>query len=177
MNQPFLESYCRLQNGITIFPSHDRAIDQVLTDLVSQVPAHFVLLTDTTGQLISAQGNRGKIDLVALGVLMAGELAASQEVARLTGEHQDYQMIMREGQRSHIFISGAGRHLALLTKVSHDVPLGWVRMLVKRAARSLADIIAMPPEEAESSDLVLSQDDKKGLPDLIGDALKNLWLE
>jgi predicted regulator of Ras-like GTPase activity (Roadblock/LC7/MglB family) len=176
MNQ-VVEVYYHLQNGITIFPSHDRAIDQVLADLVSQVPAHFVLLTDTTGQLISAQGNRGKIDLVALGVLVAGELAASQEIARLTGEHQDYQMIMREGQKSHTFISEAGRHLALLTKVSHDVPLGWVRMLVRKAAHQLADIIAMPPQEAESSNSVLSQDDKRGLPDLIGDALKDLWLE
>jgi hypothetical protein len=154
MNQ-VVEGYYHLQNGITIFPSHDKAIDQVLADLVSQVPAHFVLLTDTTGQLISAQGNRGKIK----------------------GEHQDYQMIMREGQKSHTFISEAGRHLALLTKVSHDVPLGWVRMLVRKAARQLADIIAMPPQEAESSNSMLSQDDKRGLPDLIGAALKDLWLE
>lgn len=179
-NQQFVEiveDYYNLRSGITIFPSHDKAIDQVLTNLVSQAPAHFVLLTDTSGQIVSMRGDRGGVDLMALGALVAGELAASQEIARLTGEHQDYQMIMRQGQKSHLLIAEAGRHLALLVQVPHDVPLGWACMLIRKAAQQLVDIVAMPPEDVETLEPVLSQDDQEALPTLISDALDELWLE
>lgn len=176
MNQQIEASFYHLRSGITIFPAQDEAIDLVLADLVSRVPAHFCLLTDTTGQVISAKGDRGQIDLLALGALVAGELAASQEIARLTSERQDYQMIMREGQKSHILISEAGRYLALFVQVPHHVPLGWARMLIQKAACRLADIVATLPE-AETSSFMLSLEEQNELPDLIGDALKDLWME
>jgi predicted regulator of Ras-like GTPase activity (Roadblock/LC7/MglB family) len=175
-SSPFMDtSHYNLRSGITLFPAHDNAMDLILADLVQHIPARFVLLTDVTGQVILAQGERGQSDLVALGSLVAGDLAASQEIARLTGEYQNYQMILREGETIHTFISEAGRYLILLVQVSSSVPLGWARILIREAVLRLADVVASLPEDLEESDLGLKKEDLSA--ELIGQALDDLWLE
>ena len=169
-----------LRSGLTIYPAQDRAISQALLDLMQKTPAHLVLLADVTGQIISMYGAAEGIDLVALGSLVAGDLAASQEIARLTGQYQDNQMVVREGQNIHTLIVEAGQHLALFVQISKDVPLGWGRMLIQKTALQLADIVANLPEAAAQSlsafeeEPLLTQEE---LPDLFNDALDDLWLK
>ena len=173
------EGYYTLRSGITLYPPQNKAISQALDNLTHKIPAHFILLTDVTGQIISTRGEQNDIDLIALGSLMAGDLAASQEIARLTGEYQDYQMILREGTQMHTFISEAGRYLALLVQAAKEVPLGWARVIIRKAAQEITDIVANPPQEAKQPDLaeqldsMLTEEDE--LPDLFSDALDELW--
>jgi predicted regulator of Ras-like GTPase activity (Roadblock/LC7/MglB family) len=179
-NHDFDEGHYTLRSGITIYPSQDKAIDQLITGLIQKVPAHFVLLVDVTGQVILAKGEQGKIDLVALGSLVAGDLAASQEIARLTGEYQDYQMVLREGHTMHTFIVEAGIHLALLVQISNDVPLGWARMLIQQAAQQLADLLSEPvvkTGQLDTSALLSAAFGEEELSDLFSDALDELWSE
>lgn len=111
-----------LRSGLTIYPSQDKLISQTLVELKQKLPAHLIVLVDVTGQVVSAQGEQQNVDLVSLGSLIAGDLAASQEIARLTGQYQDNQMVLREGQNFHTFIIEAGMHLALLVQVPDSVP-------------------------------------------------------
>ncbi|GEM_PF-298515 len=141
------QSFYRLRSGLTILPSHQKDIDQLLSKLVQQLPARFVLLTDVTGQLISARGEQNKVDLVALGSLVAGDLAASQEIARLIGEHNDYQLVLREGQVSNTFICESGKYLAMMVQVSNEVPMGWARMMIQDSAHKLTNILEKEPEK------------------------------
>lgn len=176
MTGPSKNSFFTLRCGLTIFPEHQKTIEQWLTQLVQKTPARFVMLTDVSGQLISARGDQGRANLVALGSLIAGDLAASQEVARLLGEYQDYQMVLREGHTSHTLILEAGRHLVLFAQISSDVPLGWARMLIQDAARNLADLfetIPQPPEASQPESIF----DEENLPDLFKNALDELWVE
>ncbi len=174
--QPQQDLRYNLRSGLTIFPAQQENIEQALTEAARKLPAHLLMLVDVTGQLISAKGEQSQINLVALGSLVAGDLAASQEIARLTGQYQDYQMVLREGQQTHTFILEAGHHLALLVQVSNDVPLGWARVLIQKVAHQLADIIANPPleDEEQQFDLNLDQAD---LPDLFSNALDEMWKE
>lgn len=175
-NSPPLESSYSLRSGLTIFPSQQEALDQVLTELAQKLPARFLLLADVTGQIISVRGEQHQIDIVALGSLVAGDLAASQEIARLTGQYESQQMVLREGQNVHTFITEAGHHLALFAQVSNDTPLGWARMLIKKVAGQLADIAATPPKTDETQQLNLELDQAE-LPDLFSDALDEMWQE
>jgi predicted regulator of Ras-like GTPase activity (Roadblock/LC7/MglB family) len=163
-----------LRSGLSLYPSHYAAIDQALLDLTRRIPATLVLLADVTGQVVSARGEQGPVDLVALASLIAGDMAASQEISRLTGEYQNYQLILREGRRMHTFISEAGHYLVLLVQVTKDVPLGWARLLILEAARYLADIAAAPAASSEDFQVDLQQDE---LPDLFSSALDELWTE
>lgn len=167
-----------LRSGVTVYAEQDKIIQQALSDLLQKAPAQFVLLTDVTGQVIAAKGQQAHMDLVALGSLVAGDLAASQEIARLTGQYEDYQMVLREGQQMHTFIVEAGLHLALLAQISHEVPLGWARMMVKKAAQQMAETMAEPPVDVLPSPAF--EDDLFGAEDLADSfsvALDDLWME
>ncbi|MEW5867696.1 MAG: hypothetical protein AB1894_00345 [Chloroflexota bacterium] len=166
------EEGVRLRGGITIYPSHEKALDRILGELVERCPAAFALLAEISGQLISIQGERGERDLIALASLAAGDLAASQEIARLTGEYKHHQLVLREGEKFNTFISESGPHLLVFVQVANEVPLGWARLLIREATRQLAKVIDHPAEEVEKLDLGLD-DDK--LSDLMGDALDALW--
>ncbi|MDQ6963699.1 MAG: hypothetical protein Q9M13_02125, partial [Mariprofundales bacterium] len=133
--EDYRQDFLQLRSGLTIYPSQDRAIDRLLAALVQKVPARFALLADVSGQVISARGDRHSVlEPVALGSLIAGDLAASHEIARLLGEYQSYQMILREGLTAHTFILEAGAYMVLLVQVSSEVPLGWARMVIREAA-------------------------------------------
>jgi predicted regulator of Ras-like GTPase activity (Roadblock/LC7/MglB family) len=151
-----------LQNGLTILPEQDKAIDRTLTDLVASIPADFVLLTDSSGQVISFGGDRAQLDLISLGALIAGEQVASQEMARLAGEYQASQMLIREGTKSNFYICEAGPHLVLLVKASSETPLGWARIVIRQAGETLAKVIAdsldQPRSRQEDDDVFDSLD-------------------
>lgn len=169
-----------LRSGLILYPSQQEAIEKLLTDLTQQTPAHFLLLADVTGQVVSTRGEQAQKNLVGLGSLVAGDLAASHEIARLTGQYEAYQMVLREGQSTHTFICEAGHYLALMVQVSTETPLGWARMTIGKAARRLTEIADTPPAEQERIEIPpedlepLKQD---GLSNLFNDALDDLWLE
>ena len=169
----FDRGYISLRSGITIYPEQDRKIDASLKEMLDKIPARFTLLADISGQIVSVQGERGQADPVVLGSLIAGDLAASQEIARVTGEYQTTQMVLREGQKSHSFITEAGPYLALLVQVSSDVPLGWARIVIKKTASDLAEIVATMPEPAEQPKLEFGKEGD--VAELFGDALDDMW--
>jgi predicted regulator of Ras-like GTPase activity (Roadblock/LC7/MglB family) len=174
------QDYHRLRSGLTLYPAQFTALDQTLADLSQKLPAQFVVLTDVSGQLVAARGDQGRINLVALGSLIAADLAASQEIAHLIGEYQDYQMVLREGRNAHTFITEAGHHLALLVQISSEVPLGWARMVIRQAAYQLAEVVASVSSGSVESELSASVEsllNEAALPDLFSDALDDLWTE
>jgi predicted regulator of Ras-like GTPase activity (Roadblock/LC7/MglB family) len=152
-----------LRSGLTISLPQSQAIEQVLNDLLEKCPAQFILLVELSGQLICVQGQKGKTDLVALGALIAGDLAASQEIARITDQYQHTQLILREGPKTTTFISEAGQHMALYMRISKEVPI---------ASRVLAEVLATPARDLEKLDLGLSEEK---LNTLIEDGLDSIW--
>jgi predicted regulator of Ras-like GTPase activity (Roadblock/LC7/MglB family) len=178
----------RLRSGVSIQPEQNEALERLTTELLTQVPASFVLLADVAGQVVLAKGNHDAINLVMLGSLVAGDLAASQEVARLTGQYQEYQIVLREGDNFNTFIIEAGHHLALLVQVDREVPLGWARMVIKRTGQHLAEVMATKsgaPDMGRAAETAVytltAEEDDDGndiaLSDLFSDALDDLWVE
>lgn len=162
-----------VSTGLMLFTRHEQAIDQVLDDLRRKVPATLVILTARDGQFISACGEAVKhVDLVALGSLIAGDLAASHRIAELAGVYEDHQVILREAARGHIFVSDAGPHMILFLLAPGIVPVGWLRLLGLEAGKILARIVESPPGEGPPKDVRL---DEKSLADQFDQALGDLW--
>jgi len=161
-------------SGLSLSPSQDQIINRILRDLLEKCPAQFILLAELSGQIISVQGETGKTDLIGLGALVAGDLAASQEIARLTGQYQHAQLILREGPETASFISEAGDRMVIYMRIHKEVPMGWARLIIQETSRKLAEVTSMPPEEVEKIDLQLSEDK---LDTLIGDGLDSIWHE
>ena len=173
INDPEKKQSLDLRVGVSIFPSQYTAIEQLISELKERCPAQFVFLADTSGLFITAQGRNDKTDLTVLGSLVAADMAASREIARMTGQYKSYQLIMREGEKTTNFIAEAGEHVLLFVQVSFDVPIGWARLLIRETGLQISKIISTPPELIEQLDLGLD-DDK--LNDALGDALGSLWL-
>jgi hypothetical protein len=131
-------------------------------------------LAELSGQLISVHGERGKTDVIALGALIAGDLAASQEIAHLTDQYQHAQLILREGPETTSFISEVGNQMVLYMRVHKEIPMGWARLIIREAGITLAEVISNNQEEVGKLDLAMGEDK---LNTLIGDELDSMWHE
>ena len=170
------QNQLNLRSGLMLYPSQQDAIESILNDLFNQTAVRFLLLADITGQPISIRGEQNQVNVVAIASLVASDLAASQEIARMTGQYADYQMVLREGQTTNAFIVEVGHHMALLVQTTTETPIGWARLLIKKTAHQLAEIIDTVQEDPidETSTPQLDQDE---LSDLFSSALDDIWKE
>jgi len=163
-----------LPNNVTIYPSQDKEIDKVLKNLIENCPAQFALLTEVSGQLISVMGERNKVDPVALASLIAGDMAASQEIAQIIGQYKHCQLVVREGTGSNILVTEAGEQLILFVQVEKSVPIGWARLMIMEASDKILKIMTTAPNEEEKIAYEVQSSDLSGWVD---DALNSLWQE
>lgn len=78
-------------------------------------------------------------DTTSLASLTAGNVAATDGLAKLIGE-REFSVLFHEGQRDHIHISIAARKAILLVIFDDRSSLGLVRLRVRRANQELEDI-------------------------------------
>jgi hypothetical protein len=149
-------------------------MDRVLSDLMEKAPAQFLLLAEAGGQILSMYGGKAGSSLAALGSLVAGDLAASREISRLTGQYQSDQLILREGPQTNNFTIEAGPHMVLFVRVGREIPLGWARLLIQETSRQLGEIFSAPLEDLDSLDLGLNDEQ---LSSLISGGLESIWKE
>lgn len=173
MKKPDSHTSLEMPRGLHLSASQDGVIHRILDNMMVKCPAEFILLAEISGPLISVHGEKGMTDLNALGALVAGDLAASQEIARITGQYQHAQLILREGPETTAFISEVGEQMVLYMRIRKEVPIGWARLIILKASRILLEVISAREEEVEKLDLDVSEDE---LNALIGDNLDSIWL-
>ncbi|MPM16331.1 hypothetical protein SDC9_62709 [bioreactor metagenome] len=161
-----------MRNGYTIFSAQESAIQNLIDELARRTQSKLVMVTDSAGDPILHKGELEAKQKMALGALLAGDLAASQETAKVIGQYDSYQLIIREGVESNLFIAEAGKQLILLCLIPASTPLGWSRLLVKEASQQIASIVVTPEELIDSLDLGLNDD---FLADKYGDSLSSIW--
>ncbi len=162
----------RLRGGISINPSQEGMIDKVLSAQLEKSQARLLLLLDINGQVISFQGERGYIDVIALGALIAGDMAASQEIAKISNIYQENQMVIRQGSKMNTIIYEVDRNLLLLFMVPAAVPLGWVCHLVRETAGQIKHALSII-EYVENTSMFPTSAEK--MEDLVSDALDKVW--
>lgn len=116
-------------------------IARILGSLAQQTSAGSVLLLDTGGQLISAQGQGGPRDVVALGALLAGTFGSSRQVATLLGE-ADFRTIYQQGVHESISSSMVGDSWLLVIVFDRQTHVGLVQLLARRAVVELEAILS-----------------------------------
>jgi predicted regulator of Ras-like GTPase activity (Roadblock/LC7/MglB family) len=159
-----------MQKRVFVTPAQQSAIEKISVHLKTQTPARFILVADRNGHIVVFSGE-GLPDagMAELAALLAGDLAASQEIARLTGVFQQKQLILREGEKQNTFLCEAGSDLVLFLQTDADVPLGWARLLALEAGGKLADMELRPDKE---TDIGLSGD---GFNENLNEAIEGLW--
>ncbi|MRS02200.1 hypothetical protein EG832_03070 [bacterium] len=167
-----MKNSMRLTGGMSIIPSQEELIDNILSSQLEKSQARLILLIDTSGQVISFHGERGSIDLVALGALTASDLAASEEIARISNLYQENQMVIRQGSKMNTIVYDVNHNLILLYIVPATVPLGWVCYLVRESSAQIKDALSKIQNNAESR---MFESSTENLHELINNALDQVW--
>jgi predicted regulator of Ras-like GTPase activity (Roadblock/LC7/MglB family) len=163
----------RINSGLSIIPSQEEMIEEVLSRQFEKSQARLILLIDTSGQVVSFHGERGSIDLIALGALTAGDMAASEEIARLANVYQQNQMVIRQGTKMNTIIYEADRNLILLFMVPASIPVGWMCHLVRETASQIQEVLAKI--EKHQSAQAFDGNHHQDIKDLVNNAFDKVW--
>lgn len=93
--------------------------------------ARFVALIDRNGQPIGTAGSLPDVDRTALASLAAGNVAATEGLARMIGE-KTFSALYHEGERDHMHLSSVGDIGILMVTFDERSSLGLVRLRVRQ---------------------------------------------
>ena len=98
--------------------------------------AKIVFLVDKNGQQIAVEGDMRGVDATSLASLTAGNVAATDGLAKLIGE-KEFSILFHEGERDNIHISLVAQRVILVVIFDERSSLGLVRLRVKKASQEL----------------------------------------
>jgi predicted regulator of Ras-like GTPase activity (Roadblock/LC7/MglB family) len=125
---------------IVMYEEEFNQIKQIISKLRVDANAKVVFLVDKNGQQIAAQGEIAALDTTALASLAAGNVAATDSLARLIGE-KEFSILFHEGERDNLHISVVGGKVILVVIFDERSSLGLVRLRVKRCSTDLKAIL------------------------------------
>ena len=126
---------------IVMYEEEFNQIKQNISKLRVDANAKVVFLVDKNGQQIAAHGEIENLDTTSLASLTAGNVAATDGLARLIGE-KEFSILFHEGEKDNIHISIVAGRVILVVIFDERSSLGLVRLRVKKAAHELNDIFA-----------------------------------
>lgn len=124
---------------MVVYEEEYQRLEEALGRLRHDANARAVFLIDKNGQQIAAAGETDQFDTTSLASLTAGNVAATDGLAKLIGE-REFSVLFHEGQRDHIHISIVAQRAILLVIFDERSSLGLVRLRVKRASAEMEKI-------------------------------------
>ena len=128
-------------------------IKEALARLKSDSNSKIVFLVDKNGQQIASHGDMMGVDATSLASLTAGNVAATDGLAKLIGE-KEFSILFHEGEKDNIHISLVAQRVILVVIFDEKSSLGLVRLRVKKASGELERVfetIAKKSEEDQGS--------------------------
>lgn len=135
-----------------LYEEEFRHLEEALRRLRQEANAKAVFLIDKNGQQIASAGEIEQFDTTSLASLTAGNVAATDGLAKLIGE-REFSVLFHEGQQDHIHISIVAKRAILVVIFDDRSSLGLVRLRVKRASADLERIFETMAEKAAQGTL------------------------
>src|SRR5210317_2022527 len=142
-----------VQSGLVMYKEEFDRISALLQRLKVDASAKIVFLVDKNGQQIAGAGEIDQVDTTSLASLTAGNVAATDGLAKLIGE-KEFSILFHEGRKDNIHISIVGQRLILVVIFDERSSLGLVRLRVKKVSDELGvifDDLAAKTEEMEKT--------------------------
>jgi predicted regulator of Ras-like GTPase activity (Roadblock/LC7/MglB family) len=124
---------------IVMYEEEFEQIKSIISKLRVDANAKVVFLVDKNGQQIAAHGEIENLDTTSLASLTAGNVAATDGLARLIGE-KEFSILFHEGEKDNIHISIVAGRVILVVIFDERSSLGLVRLRVKKAAQELTEV-------------------------------------
>jgi predicted regulator of Ras-like GTPase activity (Roadblock/LC7/MglB family) len=142
--------------SFTLSIDQAEAIDACLERMAYESEASCIILADVTGQLISERGKTVGVNTQVLSALAAGELSATQEMARMVGEQARFNLLLHEGENRSVYLSPVGQKMLLIIVFDQRTPIGLVRIILKNAVDELGPILERSTTDRDGNDEVRS---------------------
>lgn len=137
-------------SDFVLYEEEFRHLEEALRRLRQEANARAVFLIDKNGQQIASAGEIEGFDSTSLASLTAGNVAATDGLAKLIGE-REFSVLFHEGQQDHIHISIVARRAILVVIFDERSSLGLVRLRVKRASADLERIFEAMVQKGEAA--------------------------
>lgn len=124
-------------------------IKDILQRLQVDSNSKIVFLVDKNGQQIAAHGDMSGVDATSLASLTAGNVAATDGLAKLIGE-KEFSILFHEGEKDNIHISLVAQRVILVVIFDEKSSLGLVRLRVKKASQELERTFEQLLKKAEA---------------------------
>jgi len=138
---------------LVLYDEEFQRIRESLQRLRHDANANVVFLVDKNGQQIAAVGDLQALDTTSLASLTAGNVAATDGLARLIGE-KEFSILFHEGEKDNIHIAIVAQRVILVVIFDERSSLGLVRLRVRRATserdKIFEDITKKVEREKES---------------------------
>jgi predicted regulator of Ras-like GTPase activity (Roadblock/LC7/MglB family) len=140
-----------LRDGISHIGSQDMAqLDGLLAGFLTETRANCVILVDRSGRLLASAGETGDMDRITFASLVAGDFAASDQLASLLGE-PEFSSLYHQGENCSMFLADLGGWAILAALFDGRTTLGMVRVkskaIVPRFTAVFAEVAARGPSK------------------------------
>ena len=161
---------------LVLYDEEFRKIKESLQRLASDANANVVFLVDKNGQQIAAVGDLQSLDTTSLASLTAGNVAATDGLARLIGE-REFSILFHEGERDNIHISIVAQRVILVVIFDERTSLGLVRLRVRRAMQELEKVFEEIARKAEKDKQALQADFDSPFAEITDEDIDRLFSE
>ena len=161
---------------LVLYDEEFQRIKDSLQRLASDANANVVFLVDKNGQQIAAVGDLQSLDTTSLASLTAGNVAATDGLARLIGE-KEFSILFHEGERDNIHISIVAQRVILVVIFDERTSLGLVRLRVRRAMAELEKVFEEIAKKAEKDKQTLQADFDSPFAEITDEDIDRLFSE
>ena len=134
---------------LIMFEEEYKQLQEIIGRLQGDSSSKVVFLVDKNGQQIAAAGDVRSIDATSLASLTAGNVAATDGLAKLIGE-KEFSLLFHEGEKDNLHISIVGKRGILVVIFDQSSSLALVRLRVKKASRELQEIFERVEQRAQN---------------------------
>jgi predicted regulator of Ras-like GTPase activity (Roadblock/LC7/MglB family) len=161
---------------LVLYEEEFQKIKEALQRLRLDANANVVFLVDKNGQQIAAIGDLASLDTTSLASLTAGNVAATDGLARLIGE-KEFSILFHEGEKDNIHISIVAQRVILVVIFDERSSLGLVRLRVRRATAELDKIFEEITQKVEREKDSLQVDFESPFSEITDDDIDRLFSE
>jgi predicted regulator of Ras-like GTPase activity (Roadblock/LC7/MglB family) len=141
---------------LILYEEEFQKIKSIIAKLKADANAKLVFVVDRNGQQIAQVGDITDIDTTSLASLTAGNVAATDGLARLMGQ-EEFNILFHEGRHDNVHISIVGRRVILVVIFDERSSLGLVRLRVKRSTVELEQVFDTIMQKVEQERTALTQ--------------------
>lgn len=124
---------------LVLYDEELKAIQTCIEQLQVDARSRIVFVVDKNGQQIAGAGDIAGIDATSLASLTAGNVAATDSLAKLIGE-KEFSILFHEGLKDNVHISIVANRAILVVIFDKRSSLGLVRLRVKKGSSVLTAI-------------------------------------